>query len=324
MKPRIFVSFFFILSSFFLAAQDKNLLCKSTLPLNAETVSKIFTALENRSLFILDSSSIYYTEPGICLEGELESGCQWFPGYKFALYVFNYTTSKNEAIQKFDELLKEFKKCGPANWYATDKEFNKSVSLRPAGEETELKENSSNNTRYYRFTDKKNYYNKSVGLLLGKEGNDQWAIQLLFELLAPEEEKYMKILDGLKDGSLRGAELPNSTGEWKTNITLEGQIRSHVWSYDYGKSKGKATAVYYFAEGGDGKRDESIKLYNELKENLKMFKPEQWRDDEYEFGNKSWVYELRKYSEGKHIQLFFTDDNKVYMNFTLFWPPPEE
>ncbi len=323
MKYRVVVLAFFFSHSILLTAQNKNLLCKSTLPLSAETVSKIFIALADRSIFLLDTDSIYYVEPGICLEGEQQSGAGCHPDENYVEYLFFATKSKNKAVEKYNELLKEFKKCNPGNWYVTENDFDEIEKLKWAGDD--LDSRTYKTAKQYRFTDKENYYRKGVGLFIEKQTSGHYAVLIRFEFHTPEGKKYMDILYGLKDGSIRGASTVNSTSEWETNITLEGQIRSQVWSLDYGKSKGMANAEYIFAEGRKDKKDESLTLYNELKKKLKMFKPERWFENEIKLDNNSvWQYAIGGiHSEGRHIQLFLTGDGKVYMTFILFWPPPE-
>ncbi len=317
MKYLILILTIFCNSSILLTAQEKNLFCKSTLPLSVETVSKIFNALVNKSIFVKDSDSLYEVDPSICLEGEIQSTTENHDASRYVVYAFIATKSKDKAIEKYNMLLKEFKKCRPENWYITEKDFNQKETLKSAGQEENIHSDNSG-VKYYMFTDKENYYTKQVGLILEKNRKG-YVLQLWFIYHTPEGKKYMDILEGLKDGSLRGPKA-GDWNEWKSEISLDGQINSYIQSEDYGKKRGTATAVYWFLDGEKGNSDESLRLFEELKQKLKMFKPEGWYSDDFEMTDKSIKrFIISKSSEGYTIDLFWNDGNDVFIQFVSTW-----
>jgi hypothetical protein len=73
-------------------------------------------------------------------------------------------------------------------------------------------------------------------------------------------------------------------------------------------------------DGEKGNTDESLKLYEELKQKLKKFKPEGWDTDDFEMPDKSIRrYYISKSTEGYSIDLFWSDGNNVHITFTSNW-----
>ncbi|NOT49756.1 MAG: hypothetical protein HOP10_00590 [Chitinophagaceae bacterium] len=311
MRPLILALVFWVSPSILLTAQDKNPFCKSTLTLSAETVTTIFAAILDKSIFVLDTDSRYEVDPSICLEGAIESGVDDIPGMRLLMYAFLETKSKNKAIQKYNELLKEFKKCQPKYWYAMEKDFGQKQTIRWAGDDSES--DGDPGVKYFMFTDKENYYTKQVTLMVEESGTGQYVVQIAFSCHFPDAEKYMEILKGLEDGSLRGAGLGDN--RWKSNIILDGQIRSEIQSEDYGKNKGSASVVYWLLDEEKG-REESLTLFNDIVQKIKEFKPARWSVNEYEGADHTLKqFGIAEFSEYHNymVDVYWNDKNHVFI-----------
>lgn len=287
-----------------LQAQKK---CTETLELTAESILKIFGALQDNSIRGTPgkSKSILYDfgwHSTLCIDGQVKDGFVFnVTNGNIVEFTFQKDGKRKEGEKLYDKLKKQLEASKPVGW---------------VGEEDESNPYSAEMIYYLR--DQEENPTREIRLFLDDYMNKEYSVYIRFEYFFPDYKKYQNILDGLKDGSLRGESIGGD--EWKSKITLNGQIKSSILSGDYGKNRGLAAADYIFFDGDKGKREEALKVYNELKQKLKMFKPEDWYSDESESAdNNTWRYWIQKSDIGFFIDVNLTDNNMVFMEFIYRW-----
>lgn len=331
MKYRIFILTIFLSHSILLTAQRKNSLCKTTLPLSAETVSIILTAMEDKSI----RSEGYLTDPTICLEGQMEAGFTIdLPDWIGVAYIFLTTKSKNKVLEKYNELLKEFKKCRPENWYVTETDFNQKETLTYEGDELNI---TGNAPKQYLFTDKENYYRKAVRLWIDyQSSNGIYALSLFFDVHFPGRKKYVasptpdffkdsipcskfsEIFSALKDGSIRVDSV--EPYKWKTTKGFGMEVSSECRCSDLGKPEGSIQANYVFIKYNQTDFETSLEAYHTFKKYLlTCYRPDGTVHEQEPSEKDDRYLTIISLDKRTSITLTLSPGPLLYVNFNYYW-----